>query len=56
MHPQTGQIVEVLNDEDAKKRGLVPIPPEDEQRVRTMNRKQRRAWAAQQRRKKPTDC
>lgn len=52
MNPNTGEIHLNVSDEDAKKRGLVPIPDGDVERVINMNRKQRRAWAAQQRRKK----
>lgn len=51
MDPNTGRIYQVESEEEARKRGLIPIPPEDEERVRSMNRKERRAWAAQQRRK-----
>lgn len=51
MDPRTGRIYQVDNEEEARKRGLIPIPPEEEATVRGMNRKQRRAWAAQQRRK-----
>jgi hypothetical protein len=50
MDPRTGVIYEVENEEEAKRRGLIPIPPEQEASVRGMNRKQRRAWAAKQRR------
>jgi len=51
MDPRTGQIIEVENDEEARKRGLIPIPDNEVGSVRAMNRKQRRAWAAQQRRR-----
>lgn len=51
MDPKTGQIYEVADEEEARKRGLIPIPRDQEERVRGMNRRQRRAWAAQQRRK-----
>lgn len=51
MHPNTGHIYEVENAEDARKRGLIPIPPDQLEAVHAMNRKQRRAWAAKQRRK-----
>lgn len=46
-----GRIYENVTTEDARKRNLIPIPPEEEQAVRSMNRKQRRAWATQQRKK-----
>ncbi len=51
MDPNTCRIYQVANEEEARRRGLIPIPPEEEQRVRGMNRKERRAWAARQRRK-----
>lgn len=51
MNPNTGEIHFNVTDEDAKKRGLVTIPEDQLERVVNMNRKQRRAWAAQQRRK-----
>lgn len=51
MDPNTGRIYQVENDEEARKRGLIPIPESELPAVRGMNRKQRRAWAAQQRRK-----
>jgi hypothetical protein len=51
MDPNTGRIYEVKDEEDAKKRGLIPIPKDEYGKVVAMNRKQRRAWAAQQRRK-----
>lgn len=43
MNPETGKIVPVKDEADAKARGLVPVPD-------GMNRKQRRAWAAEYRR------
>ncbi len=46
-----GRIYENLTEEEAKRRNLIPIPPDEEPTVRAMNRKQRRAWAAEQRRK-----
>ncbi len=52
MDPNSGRIYQVTNEEVARKAGLIPIPHDEEQRVREMNRKQRRAWAAQQRRAK----
>ena len=51
MNPDTGHIHFGVPEVDAKKRGLVPIPDEDIERVVNMNRKQRRAWAAQQRKR-----
>lgn len=52
MNPHTGEIHFDVLEADAKKRGLIPIPKEDLERVVNMNRKQRRAWAAQQRKAK----
>jgi hypothetical protein len=55
MDPNTGKLYAVpekLSEEEARTRGFVPVPPEDEDRVRRMNRKQRRAWAARQRAEK----
>lgn len=52
MDPKTGRIELITTEEDerdAKKRGLVPIPPEQVARVSAMNRHDRRAWAAKQR-------
>lgn len=51
MDPNTGRIYQVENEEEARKRGLVPIPQHELAEVKAMNRKQRRAWAAQQRKK-----
>jgi hypothetical protein len=48
MDSKTGRIYEVT-EEEAKRRGLVPIPKKDEGRVLSMNRRDRRAWAARQR-------
>lgn len=53
MDPNSGKIYRDITEAQAKQHGLVPIPPEDEAHVQKMNRKQRRAWAAQQRRKAP---
>jgi hypothetical protein len=53
MDPKTGRIEVITTEEDerdAKKRGLVPIPPDEVARVSAMNRHDRRAWVAQQRR------
>lgn len=52
MDPKSGRIYEVQDDEEARRRGLVPIPKTDESRVFGMNRKQRRAWASRQRKVK----
>lgn len=49
MDPNSGRIYEVRDEDDARKRGLVPIPADQLDVVRSMNRRQRRAWAAQQR-------
>lgn len=49
MDPNSGKIYRDIEEAVAKKHGLVPIPPEDEKRVQGMNRHERRAWAAQQR-------
>lgn len=51
MDPNTGRLYEVESEEEAIRRGLVAIPAEEEHAVRLMNRRQRRAWAAQQRKK-----
>ena len=51
MDPNSGKIYRNIDEATAVLHGLVPIPPEDEQRVQGMNRHQRRAWAAQQRKK-----
>ena len=54
MDPNSGKIYDLtdidMNEEEAKARGLVPIPKEEETAVRRMNRHERRAWAAKQRR------
>ncbi len=49
MDPHSGKIFEIADEKEARRRGLVPIPPDQEKDVRRMNRKQRRAWAAKQR-------
>lgn len=51
MDPNTGRIYQVEDEAEARRRGLVPIPREQEPAVRGMNRRERRAWAAQQRKK-----
>ena len=49
------ELIATAEDEsDAKKRKLLSIPEGDIHRVADMNRKQRRAWAVQQRRKTST--
>lgn len=51
MDPRTGRIELISTDEDeedARRRHLVPIPPEDQARVASMNRHDRRAWAKQE--------
>lgn len=53
MNPNTGEIHFNVSDEDVKKKGLVPIPPDALERVVNMNRKQRRAWASRQRKARP---
>ena len=53
MDPNSGKIFDNITEEEAKKRGLIPIPNDQLAAVRGMNRKQRRAWAAQQRKAKP---
>jgi hypothetical protein len=50
MDSRTGHIYPDVSDEEAKKRDLVLIPNDQLEGVINMNRKQRRAWAAQQRR------
>jgi len=52
MDAKTGQIYLNVSKEEAKKRGLVPIPADQAEKVINMNRRERRAWAAQQRRAK----
>lgn len=54
MNPNTGEIHFNVTDEDVKKKGLVPIPSMQLEGVVNMNRKQRRAWAARQRRASDT--
>ena len=50
MNPNTGEIHIDVTEEEAKRRGLIQIPEADAERVINMNRHQRRAWAAKQRR------
>ena len=49
MNPNTQQIIDDPTDEQIEREKLVPIPPDQIDAVRGMNRKQRRAWLAQQR-------
>lgn len=49
MDANTGHIHVGVIEEEAKRRGLVPIPNEEAEAVINMNRRQRRAWAARQR-------
>lgn len=51
MDANSGKIYRDIDEETAKRHGLVVIPPEEEAKVQRMNRHQRRAWAAQQRKK-----
>lgn len=51
MNPESGRIYLDLPEEEAKRKGLIPIPADQAERIVNMNRKQRRAWAASQRRK-----
>lgn len=46
-----GRIYDNISADEAKQRGLIPIPLEEEKRVRAMNRHERRKWAAEQRKK-----
>lgn len=50
MNPNTGEIHIDVTEDEAKTRGLIPIPEADAERVINMNRHQRRAWAAKQHR------
>ena len=48
MDTKTGRIIELDSDEDdgaALKRGLVPIPPDQLERVRNMTPVERKKWA-----------
>jgi hypothetical protein len=51
VNPNTGEIHIDVSEADAKKRGLIPIPGNELEGLINKNRKQRRAWAAQQRKK-----
>ena len=48
MHPQTGELYQVFSEEEAKSRGLVPVPAEELERVRRMSLSQRVDWAKTQ--------
>lgn len=52
MHKDTGHIYHTVDPQIAKQKGLVEVPAKDVDKVRFMNRKQRRQWAAEQRRAK----
>lgn len=55
MNPDTGSIyseAEVAAMPQAQRRDLVPIPIEDEERVRAMTVAERKAWAERQRMKR----
>lgn len=49
MDPRTGQIKPQAELTDEERKTWIPIPPAQEQAVRSMNRAERRAWAARQR-------
>lgn len=51
MNKDTAELVHVaeeLTGEEALRRGLVPVPPEDLERVMAMSEPERLAWAAEQ--------
>ena len=56
MYEDSGKIYSLerlgMTEEEARRRGLVPIPANEESAVRSMNRHQRRKWAAEQRKTK----
>jgi hypothetical protein len=56
MHEDSGKIYSLerlgMTEEEARARGLVPIPKAEENAVRSMNRHERRKWAAEQRKTK----
>ena len=55
MNPDTGAIAHFETEKDAKKAGFtVSLTKEQAGELAGMNRKQRRAWAARQRRSKVT--
>lgn len=45
MNPNTGKIVEVKDEAEARERGLVPIPAEELARIERMSARRRRRWA-----------
>ena len=47
-----GNIYKNVSDAEAQKRNLISIPVDQQEAVLKMNRRQRRAWAAQQRKLK----
>lgn len=51
MNPDTGEIKKYMDMSEEEKKKAVPIPDNQLKRVRKMNRKARRAWAAKQRKK-----
>ena len=57
MDPNSGKIYDLekigMTPDEAKRKGLVPIPKTQEPHVQQMNRHDRRAWAARQRKAKP---
>lgn len=53
MNPDTGAIARFETQQDAEEAGYTqPLTDEQVQQLSPMNRQQRRAWAAEQRRKK----
>ena len=53
MNPDTGAIARFETQQDADSAGYtLPLTDEQAQELQPMNRQQRRAWAAEQRRKK----
>lgn len=50
MHKQTLKIEELANVPEHERKNYVAIPDDQLETVRGMNRKQRRAWLAEQRR------
>jgi hypothetical protein len=54
MNPDTGAIARFETQQDAEEAGYTqPLTDAQVQELQPMNRQQRRAWAAQQRHKKP---
>lgn len=45
MDPKTGELYQVESEDEASMRGLIPIPPEDVDRIRRMTLEQRVDWA-----------